>query len=102
MHELSETELDALIDEAIVDANGEDEQLSGFAAMIGDNLAVPFETTVLGVPVTVEKVDETGSGIVAVCVRGQYRQAIPILDLPLPDPPPQGAEWIMAYGRWAG
>lgn len=102
MRELSEAELDALIDEAIVDANGEDEQLSGFAVMIGDNLAVPFETAVLGVTVTVEKVHETGSGIVAVCVRGEHRQAIPILDLPLPDPPPRGAEWIAAYGRWAG
>jgi hypothetical protein len=95
-------ELDALIDEATVDCNGEGEQLSGFAVMIGDNLAVPFETTVLGVTATVEKVDETGSGIVAICVRGKYRQAIPILDLPLPDPPPRGAEWITAYGRWAG
>jgi hypothetical protein len=56
----------------------------------------------LGVTVTLEKVGETGSGIVAVCVRGQYRQATPILDLPLPDPAPRGAEWIAAYGRWAG
>ncbi len=101
MRELSEAELDALIDEAIAGCHSEDEQLSGFAVMIGDNLAVPFETTVLGVTVTVEKVDETGSGIVAICVRGKYRQAIPILDLPLPDPPQQGAEWIAAYGRWA-
>jgi hypothetical protein len=102
VRELSEAELDLLIDEAIVDANGEDEQLSGFAVMIADNLAVPFETTVLGVTVTVEKVSETGSGIVAICVRGKHRQAIPVLDLPLPDPPPRGAEWIAAYDRWAG
>ena len=45
---------------------------------------------------------QTGSGIVAICVHGKHRQAIPILDLPLPDPPPQGAEWIAAYRRWAG
>lgn len=102
MRKLSEAELDLLIDEAIVDANGEDEQLSGFAVMIADNLAMPFETTVLGVTVTVEKVSETGSGIVAICVRGKHRQAIPVLDLPLPDPPPRGAEWIAAYDRWAG
>jgi hypothetical protein len=35
------------------------------------------------------------------CARGKHRQAIPILDLPLPDPPPDGAEWIAAYRRWA-
>ena len=102
MRELNEAELDALIDEATVDAYSEDEQLAGFAVMIGDNLAVPFETTVLGVTVTVEEVDQTESGIVAICVRGKDRQAIPILDLPLPDPPPRGAEWIAAYGHWAG
>jgi hypothetical protein len=102
VEELSEAELDALVDEATVDAYGEDEQLTGFAVMIGDNLAMPFETTVLGVTVTVRKVDQTASGIVAVCVRGRHRQAIPILDLPLPDPPPDGAEWIAAYRHWAG
>lgn len=102
MRELSEAELDALIDEAIVDCYNEDEQMTGFAVMIGDNLGVPFETTVLGVTVTVAEVDRTGSGIVAICVRGKHRQAIPILDLPLPDPPPRGAKWIAAYGRWAG
>jgi Calcium binding len=102
VEELSEAELDALVDEATVDAYGEDEQLTGFAVMIEDNLAMPFETTVLGVTVTVRKVDQTASGIVAVCVRGRHRQAIPILDLPLPDPPPEGAEWIAAYRHWAG
>ena len=100
--ELSAAELDALIDEATVDAYTDDEELTGFAVTIGDNLAVPFETTLLGVTVTVEKISQTGSGIVAICVRGEHRQAIPILDIPLPDPAPQGAEWIAAYRRWAG
>ena len=100
--ELSEAELDALIAQATVDCYNEDEELAGFAAMIEDNLAVPFETTVLGVTVSVRKIGQTESGIVAICVRGKHRQAIPILDLPLPDPPPQGVKWIAAYRRWAG
>jgi hypothetical protein len=99
--ELSGAELDALIAEATVDCYSEDEELTGLATMIGDNLAVPFETTVLGVTVTVRKIDLTDSGIVAICVRGKHRQPIPVLDLPLPDPPPRGAEWIAAYRRWA-
>ena len=45
---------------------------------------------------------QTESGIVAICAHGKHRQAIPILDLPLPDPPPDGTEWIAAYRRWAG
>jgi hypothetical protein len=38
---------------------------------------------------------------VAVCGRGRSRQRIGILDLPLPDPLPDGAEWVEAYRRWA-
>ncbi|MEU7882833.1 hypothetical protein [Microbispora bryophytorum] len=97
MPELSEAQLDALVEQATVDAY-DDERLSGFHFMIEDNLAMPFRTTVLGVEVTVRKVElRVGRGIVAICVRGRYRQAIGILDLPLPDPPPEGSEWIEAY-----
>jgi hypothetical protein len=39
--------------------------------------------------------------IVTRCLRGHERQSIPILDLPLPKPPPAGAEWIEAYRYWA-
>ncbi|NJP95457.1 hypothetical protein HCN51_39495 [Nonomuraea sp. FMUSA5-5] len=40
-----------MIEQAIVDAyDDDDEQLSGLHVVIGDNLAVPFETTVLGLP----------------------------------------------------
>jgi len=50
----------------------------------------------------VERIDLTvADQIVAVCRRGAKRQWIPILDLPLPQPPPAGAEWIEAYRRWA-
>ena len=48
MPELSEEELDALVEEATVDAYNDEEQLGGFAVMIEDNLEMPFETTVLG------------------------------------------------------
>ena len=95
-------QLEAMIEEAIVDAYTESEQASGFHAMIEQNLEVPFETTVLGVLVTVKSVNLTDAGqVVAVCQRGQARQAIPITDLPLPNPPPAGWEWIEAYRRWA-
>ncbi len=92
-----------MIEEAIVDAYDESEQTTGWFTMIDEHLAVPFETTVLGVPVTVERVDLNASGqIVAICRRGRNRQALPILDLPLPPPPPKGAEWIEAYRQWRG
>jgi len=70
--------------------------------MIDDNVAVPFGTTILGVPVTVSAVELTADGrIVARCARDGVEQRISLQDLPLPDPAPDGAEWIEAYGRWA-
>jgi hypothetical protein len=94
--------LEAMIEEAIVDAYTESEQAGGFHVMLEQELDLPFETTVLGVTVSVKRLDITDSNdVVAVCSRGRERQAIPILELPLPDPPPTGWEWIEAYRRWA-
>lgn len=98
----SDAELDALVEQAVVDAYDEYEQLLSFRVAIEEHLAVPFRTTVLGDEVTVIKIGLLpASGIVAICSRGTHRQAIGILDLPLPTPPPAGAEWIDAYRRWA-
>ena len=102
MGTLSRAEIDALVAEATVDCYDECEQVTGLYTMIVDNLATPFSTTVLGVEVTVEDIDLTDDDhIVARCSRGAIRQAIPVLDLPLPTPAPDGAEWIEAYRRWA-
>jgi calcium binding protein len=99
---LSPAKLDRLIEEATVDAYGESEQRVGFYTMMEENLALPFRTEVLGVEVTVKRIDMNDADeIVAICLRGRTRQTIPILDLPLPSPPPAGAEWIEAYRRWS-
>ncbi|MDR6317937.1 calcium-binding protein [Actinoplanes couchii] len=100
MSSFSDAELESLVAEAVVDCYDEHEQLSGLFAMIQDNLAVPFDAEVLGVPVVVRKVDLRSSGIVAICHRGRLRQAVGILDLPLPDPLPDGVQWIEAYRWW--
>jgi hypothetical protein len=98
---LSKARLDALVEEATTDAYNEGEQIVGFLTLIDDSLATPFETIVLGVNVTVERVDLTeGDEIVAICKRGSQTLRVPILDLPLPFPPPRGAEWIAAYRYW--
>jgi hypothetical protein len=95
--------LDKLIEEATTDAYNESEQAGGFFAMIEENLALPFVTQVLGQEVTVGKIDITKCDeIVAICDRGRLTQAIRILDLPMPGPRPEGAEWIDAYRRWYG
>lgn len=100
---ISKARLAEMVEQATVDAYGESEQSTGWFTMIDENLAVPFETTVFGLPVTVERIDMNASEqIVAVCRRGRTRQVFPILDVPLPAPAPQGAEWVEAYRRWRG
>lgn len=90
-----------MIEEAIVDAYTESEQAGGLHMMLEQDLDLPFETTVLGATVSVKRLNITENDeVVAVCYRGRERQAIPILELPLPDPPPSGWEWIEAYRRW--
>ncbi len=92
-----------MIEEATVDAYGESEQTTGWYTMLDEHLALPFETTMLGVVVNVARLDLRGdNNIVAICTRGRERQSVPILDLPLPRPRPVGAEWIEAYRYWIG
>jgi len=93
--------LDNLIAEATVDCYNESEEITGIFTMMEENLAVPFKTTILGMQIMVEKIDlNQADEIVAVCRRGRDRQRVPLLDLPLPEPRPKGAEWIDAYRRW--
>jgi hypothetical protein len=95
--------LEALIDEATVDCYDEYEQAIGLFTMIQDELDLPFTTRVLGMEVTVVAVeqDDSGLGVVAVCERQGERQRLSLSDLPLPSPPPEGAQWIAAYRLWA-
>jgi len=98
----SKRRLEELIEQAIVDAYGESEQRTGLFTMMEENLALPFDVEILGMPARVERIDLTDADeIVVICRRGRSRQQVPILDLRLPLPPPDGAEWIEAYRRWA-
>lgn len=74
---LSKARLDELVEEATVDCYNESEQATGLYTMLEDNLALPFATTVLGIPVTVERVQLTlRDEIVAVCSRAGSRQTV--------------------------
>jgi hypothetical protein len=88
--------LDALIEEAMVDAYDDSEQEAGFFTMLENHVAMPFATEVLGIVVIVDTIDMTDDEEIV----DRWRQPIRILELPLPDPPPAGAEWIEAYRRW--
>jgi hypothetical protein len=99
---IPEARLDELVEEATVDCYDESEQISGLFNMLEEKLAVPFTTKLLGMEISVERIDLTEEEeIVAICLRGRSRQRISILDLPLPRPRPAGTEWIEAFRRWA-
>src|SRR5437764_4762167 len=51
---LSKARLDELVEEALVDAYGESEQVTGFYTMMENDLRLPFETKILGMTVIVE------------------------------------------------
>lgn len=92
-----------MIEEATVDCCNDSECETGFYTMLDQHLDTPFQTSVLGTPVTVTGVDlSTDDQLVVICIRDSTRQSLPILDLPLPTPPPAGAEWINAYRLWHG
>jgi hypothetical protein len=94
--------LNALIEEATVDAYGDEQQIGGFHSCLEERLEVPFATVVLGIPVQVTGIDYDEAGLlVATCIRGKLVQRISLLELPLPEPPPPGHEWIAAYRHWS-
>jgi hypothetical protein len=94
--------LDALIEEATVDAYGESEQATAFLTVLEERLALPFAATVLGEAVVVVKIDVSGAAeLIAICRLRGKRQMVRLLDLELPVPRPKGAEWVAAYHRWA-
>ena len=98
----STAHLDKLIEEATVDCYNESEEITAIFTMLEETLTVPFATKLLGLEVTVERVDLNKAGeIVAVCRRGREKLRVPIIDLPLPEVIPKGAEWMDAYRRWA-
>src|SRR5437899_2957979 len=79
------TRLRQLIAAAIVDAHDDSEQRVGFLSILEESLALPFETDMLGVRVTVEQIDlNDAEEVVAICRHGRNRQAVPLVDLPLP------------------
>ncbi|MGH9667840.1 MAG: calcium-binding protein, partial [Bryobacteraceae bacterium] len=74
-HGLSREQLNALAEEALIDAYGESEQAVGFYTMMEDNLGLPFNTEILGAAATVESIDITEDDeLVAVCRSVKHRQ----------------------------
>jgi hypothetical protein len=98
-------DLDGLIDEIIVDAYGDDEQLWAFRQAFEDHVALPAKAFVVGEPVTVMTIDYDGNerrGLTARCQREEgSEQVIAACDLIFPEGS-AAARYMAAYRQWLG
>jgi hypothetical protein len=98
-------ELDRLIEEIIVDAYGDDEQLWAFRRVLKDKIGAPAEAFVIGEPVTVVAIDYDGNdrrGLTATCRRKKgVEQVIAACDLIFPEDS-IAARYVAAYRKWLG
>ena len=99
-------EIDALIEEVIVDAYNEHEQLWAFRQAFEDNARFPFRATVVGAEVAVTEVDFEGDerrGLTATCRREGQLHSVSLLDItPVGPMPLETRQLLDAYRRWSG
>ena len=99
------TDLDRLIEEIIVDAYGDDEQLWAFRQAFEDNIILPAEALLIGEPVSVVEIDYDGNerrGLTAKCRREDgsvYEVAASEVVFPEAS---IAAYHIAAYRKWLG
>ncbi|MCX6629647.1 MAG: hypothetical protein NTW28_18675, partial [Candidatus Solibacter sp.] len=102
---LEAADLDGLIAEITVDANGKDEQLRAFRQAFEDEVAVPCAATVMGEPVQALKFDYDGNarrGLMATCRRVDgTERVVAACDVLIPLSVPGGRQ-LAAYRHWMG
>ncbi len=95
--------LDELIEEILVDAYGDDEQLWAFRQALEDDMTLPADGFVIGEPVLVIAVDYDGNekrGLTALCRRESGTEhVIALSDVVFPRASEE-ARYIAAYRRW--
>lgn len=94
--------LRALIQEATVDCNDENEEHMGLVNMVEENVVCPFQAKVIGEEVEVVELHSrsSGFGVDAVCRYKGKDYNIDINSLEWPKQKPAGFEWVEAYRAW--
>jgi hypothetical protein len=103
--ERDQKDLDALLEEILVDAYGDDEQLWALRQAIEDEVSLPADAFVIGEPVSVVAIAYDGNtrrGLTATCRReGGPNHAVAASDVTFPKGS-AGARYVAAYRRWLG
>lgn len=95
--------LDALLEEILIDAYGDCEQLSALHLAFADHVTLPADAFVIGEPIAVIKFDYDGNerrGLTATCRRegeGDYVVSLPDVRFPADS---EGARYVAAYRKW--
>lgn len=98
-------ETEALLEEILTDAHGDDEQLWALRQAFEDNVVLPADAFVIGEPVAVLEVDYDGNtrrGLTARCRRqdgGEH--VVPASEAVFPEGS-DGARHVAAYRKWLG
>jgi hypothetical protein len=96
----SKTELEQLLEEAMVDAYGDEEQFASIVVTLDDNLPFPFDAKMIGETVEVIGIDEQrsdlGRGVIAIIRKNgkEYRVALSELEAPANF---KGLQWLEMY-----
>lgn len=101
----SDAELDDRIEAIIVDAYGDDEQLSSFACVLDELLDAPAGATAMGQAVELTAVEDGGPrlGLRATVRSPTGTWALALVDITVdPVPYPEVAMTVAAYRRWLG
>jgi tetratricopeptide (TPR) repeat protein len=99
------TALEELIEEIIVDAYGEDEQLSAFCQVVEDEVPLPADGFVIGEPVSVVEIDYDGNerrGLTARCRREDGSEHVVAASEVVFPEGTVGERYIAAYRKWLG
>ena len=98
-------DINSLIEEILIDAYGEDEQLWAFRQTFEDEVPLPAEASVIGETVQVMKIDYDGNpqrGLRATCTKADgktYEMALADVEFPNAS---VAARYLKAYRQWLG
>ena len=101
----NEGELNDLIEQIVVDAYGDDEQLWAFRQVMEDDLALPDDAIVMGEPVTVLGIDYDGNerrGLTALIRREDGSEHCLAASEVTFSEGAKGADYVAAYRMWLG
>ncbi len=96
-------DVDDLVAQITVGSRDWDDKVSAFLPVLFDEVALPAEATLLGMPVEVTEFDFLGDGrgLLARCIRADADQYLALVDLEFP--PGSVAAWLhAAYRRLLG